>query len=147
VTGQTSQRHTEILNNYMKGDSRFNEWAKARLGHFVLTSWEWGRVSMDWEIDDRFVMPDGVMFGGHVASVADHVTGLVSMTVLTENDDRFRTSRLETNFFRPIMKPKARIEARIVNVSRSLIHAEADFSNDAGKLAARISAVQVKSAA
>ncbi len=144
MSRQTSQRHSDILNGYQQGGSRFNEWAEKNLGVFRLTAWEWGALAIDWEIDDRFVMPDGVMFGGHVASVADHVLGLTTMTVLSENDDRFRTSRLETNFFRPVMKPHARIEGRIVNTSRSLVHAEADFLNAEGKLAARVSAVQAK---
>ena len=141
---KTSDRHSEILNGYKRGDSRFNEWAEKKLGTFRLTDWEWGRLSMIWEIDDRFVMPDGVMFGGHIASVADHVTGLVAMTVLETNDDRFRTSRLETTYFRPVMKPRALIEARVVNTSKSLIHAEADFLTAEGKLSARIAAVQMK---
>ncbi len=141
---KTSARHTEILDGYKRGDSRFNKWSEEKLGIFRLTHWEWGKLSMDWEIDDRFVMPDGVMFGGHIASVADHVAGLAAMTALEENDDRFRTSRLETNYFRPVMKPKATIEARIVNASKSLIHVEADFLNAEGKLAVRIAAVQMK---
>ncbi len=141
---KTSARHTEILDGYKRGDSRFNKWSEEKLGIFRLTHWEWGKLSMVWEIDDRFVMPDGVMFGGHVASVADHVAGLTAMTALEENDDRFRTSRLETNYFRPVMKPKATIEARIVNTSKSLIHVEADFFNAEGKLAVRIAAVQMK---
>jgi acyl-coenzyme A thioesterase PaaI-like protein len=141
---KTSARHAEILDGYKTGQSRFNKWCDEKLGTFRLTQWEWGRLSMLWEIDDRFLMPDGVMFGGHVASVADHVAGLAAMTVLEANDDRFRTSRLETNFFRPIMKPKAAIEARVVNASKSLIHVEADFLNGDGKLAARINAVQMK---
>lgn len=143
---KTSDRHSEILNGYKRGDTRFNAWAEKHLGSFRLTEWAWGRLSMVWEIDDRFVMPDGVMFGGHVASVADHVAGLAAMSALEENDDRFRTSRLETTFFRPIMKPRAAIEARVVNASKSLIHVEADFLNDEGKLAARIAAVQMKRA-
>jgi len=141
---QTSARHAEILDGYKSGSSRFNKWCEEKLGAFRLTHWEWGKLSMVWEIDDRFVMPDGVMFGGHVASVADHVAGLAAMTVLEANEDRFRTSRLETNFFRPIMKPAAAIEARIVNASKSLIHVEADFLNGEGKLAARVAAVQMK---
>lgn len=141
---KTSARHREILDGYKRGDSRFNKWSEEKLGIFRLTHWEWGKLSMVWEIDDRFVMPDGVMFGGHVASVADHVAGLTAMTALEENDDRFRTSRLETNYFRPVMKPKATIEARIVNTSKSLIHVEADFFNAEGKLAVRIAAVQMK---
>ena len=141
---KTSARHSEILDGYKRGDGRFNKWAEEKLGTFRLTDWEWGRLSMHWEIDDRFVMPDGVMFGGHIASVADHVAGLAAMTVLQANDDRFRTSRLETIFFRPVIKPKASIEARVVNASKTLIHVEADFLNGEGKLAARINAVQMK---
>ncbi len=141
---KTSDRHTEILDGYKRGGSRFNEWAEKHLGVFRLTHWEWGRLSMVWEIDDRFVMPDGVMFGGHVSSVADHIAGLAAMTVLEAEGDRFRTSRLETNYFRPVMKPTAAIEARIVNVSKSLIHVEADFLTGEGKLAVRANAVQMK---
>ena len=141
---QTSARHSEILDGYRRGDSRFNTWCAEKLGTFRLVHWEWGRLSMVWEIDERFLMPDGVMFGGHVASVADHVAGLAAMTVLEADDDRFRTSRLETNFFRPIMKPRSMIEARVVNASKSLIHVEADFLNGEGKLAARVAAVQMK---
>jgi len=144
MSGTTSERHAGILNGYMRGDTRFNEWAEKNLGAFRLTDWAWGELSMIWEIEDRFVMPDGVMFGGHIASVADHVTGLAAMTALEKNEDRFRTSRLETTFFRPIMKPRATIKARIVNASKSLIHVEADFFNDEGKLAARVTAVQMK---
>ncbi|MEX0644386.1 MAG: PaaI family thioesterase [Parvularculaceae bacterium] len=140
----TSARHTDILNGYKSGASRFNEWSSKALGDLKLNSWSWGRLAMLWTIDDRWVMPDGVMFGGHVASVGDHVAGLISMTVLDDPADRFRTSHLETNFFRPIMKPSSRIEARVVNVSKSLIHVEADFLNAEEKLAVRMSAVQVR---
>ena len=99
---------------------------------------------MRWDIDDRFLMPDGVMFGGHIASVADHVAGLTTMTVLTANEERFRTSRLETNYFRPLTAPLAVIDGRVVNASKTLIHVEADFLNAEEKLAVRISAVQVR---
>lgn len=141
---QTSERHAGILDAYKRGDGRFNKWSEEKLGTFRLTAWEWGRLSMVWEIDDRFIMPDGVMFGGHVAAVADHVAGLITMTVLETNDDRFRTSRLETNFFRPVMKPKAMIEARVVNASKTLIHVDADFFNAEGKPLVRIAAAQVR---
>ena len=142
--GATSARHTKILDDYMAGDSRLNAWATEKLGLFKMTSWSWGRADLDWEIDERFIMPDGVMFGGHISAVADHIAGLVSMTVLESDDERFRTSRLETNFFRPLMAPRATINARITNASKTLIHAEADFLNAEGKLAARIYAVQTR---
>ena len=140
----TSERHTDILNGYKAGESRFNEWAEAKLGRILLTDWEWGAVSIRWEIDDRFVMPDGVMFGGHIASVADHVAGLTAMTVLQDSQERFRTSRLETNYFRPLTMPLATIDGRVTNASKSLIHVEADFYNADDKLAVRVNAVQVR---
>ncbi len=143
----TSERHAAILDGYKAGGSHFNQWAEEKLGRLLLTHWEPGRISMRWEIDDRFVMPDGVMFGGHVAAVADHVAGLATMTALEANEDRFRTARLETNFFRPVMKPFSTIEGRVVNASKTLIHVEADFLNAEGKLAARIAAAQARRAA
>jgi acyl-coenzyme A thioesterase PaaI-like protein len=144
MTRTTSDRHADILNGYKAGGSKFNIWAEEKLGNFALTHWEWGEIKIRWDIDDRFVMPDGVMFGGHIASVADHVAGLTAMTVLTASTERFRTSRLETNYFRPLMMPLALIEGRVTNASKSLIHVEADFYNDDDKLAVRVNAVQVR---
>lgn len=144
MTRTTSERHTDILNGYKAGGSRFNEWAEEHLGNFTLTHWEWGAITMRWDIDERFVMPDGVMFGGHIASVADHVAGLTAMTVLTDNKERFRTSRLETNYFRPLTMPLAIIEGRVTNASKTLIHLEADIYNADEKLAVRVAAVQVR---
>lgn len=141
---ETSERHTDILNGYKAGGSRFNEWAAEKLGALFLTHWEWGAIKMRWEIDERFVMPDGVMFGGHIASVADHVAGLAAMTVLIDNKERFRTSRLETNYFRPLTMPLATIEGRVANASKTLVHVEADFYNADEKLAVRVNAVQVR---
>ena len=144
MTHITSERHTDILNGYKAGASRFNDWARERLGEIVLTEWSWGLVKIRWEIDDRFVMPDGVMFGGHIASVADHVAGLATMTVLAANEERVRTSRLETQYFRPLMMPLATIEGRVVNAAKTLIHVEADFTDAQGKLAVRVNAIQVR---
>ncbi len=141
---KTSARHTDMLNGYKSGGSRFNEWARNALGHFTLTRWQWGELHFVWDIDDRFIMPDGVMFGGHIASVGDHIAALAAMSVLADERERFRTSRLETSFFRPLTAPKATIDARVTNASKSLIHVEADIKNADDKLAARIAAVQIR---
>lgn len=141
---QTSERHTDILNGYKAGGSRFNEWSEAALGLITLEDWEWGALTLRWDMDDRFVMPDGVMFGGHIASVADHIAALTAMSVLIENKERFRTSKLEVNYFRPLTKPHAIIDARVTNASKNLIHIEGDFFNADDKLAARLSAVQIR---
>ncbi|MEM8771555.1 MAG: PaaI family thioesterase [Pseudomonadota bacterium] len=140
----TSERHTDILNGYKNGGSRYNEWAEKALGLILLEKWEWGALTFRWEIDERFVMPDGVVFGGHIASVADHIASLAAMSVLTDNRERFRTSQLEVNYFRPLMRPRALIEARVTNASKTLIHIEADLYNADDKLAARIYATEVR---
>ena len=140
----TSERHTELLDSYQNGTSIFKKWASEHLGDVELLEWSWGKVQLRWTIDDRFIMPDGVMFGGHIASVADHLVALGAMTVLSQDEERFRTSRLETNFFRPLMKCEAKVEVRVTNVARRLIHVEADVLNDEGKLAVRVHAVQVR---
>ncbi len=140
----TSERHTNLLDDYQKGESIFQAWVQENLGEISLMEWEWGRVSLYWEMDDRFIMPDGVMFGGHIASVSDHFVALGAMTVLTDSKERFRTSRLETNFFRPLTKPHANIEVKVTNASKNLIHVEAEIFNAHDKLAARIHAVQMR---
>lgn len=148
MEGRTSHRHTDLLNAYQALSSPYYGWAKARLGDLRIVEWSFGRLAMSWEIggpgDDGMLLHQGFMFGGHVASVADHVASLVTMTVLPNDGDRFRTSRLETAFFRPVKAPSMSVEARVVNVSRRLIHVEADVRNPEGKLAVRIGATQVR---
>lgn len=144
MTGETSERHTDILNGLLNGESNYFHWARQTLGDIRLTDWEWGAASFRWVIEGPQVMPDGVMFGGHIASVADHVASVATMTVLSDVEDRFRTTRLETSYFRPIKAPFATIDARVTNASRRLIHVEADFYNAEEKLAVRVAAVEVR---
>ena len=141
---KTSERHTGLLNDFAAGTSMFHVWAKGALANLVLDEWSYGRLAMTWRVDERFIMPDGIMFGGHIAAVADVIASLAAYTVLEENDDRFRTSQLETSFFRPITKVDHKVEAIVSNVSRSLIHLEATVFTPGAKPAVKIGAVQVK---
>ncbi|MEO0398623.1 MAG: hotdog domain-containing protein [Pseudomonadota bacterium] len=143
----TSERHAGILNDYKNETSPFFDWVRDRLGDVRLDDWDWGQANFSWTIDDRYIVGDGFTFGGHIAAVADHVAAVVAMTALSDVDDRFRTGRLDTQFFRPVTKPSARIEARVVNISRSLVNVEADFFTAKNKLAVRIAATQVRTRA
>ncbi|MBI1393660.1 MAG: hypothetical protein GC152_13050 [Alphaproteobacteria bacterium] len=149
--GRTSDRHTELLEAYRSLASPYYGWAKANIGDLRILDWGYGRLAMSWAIggdaDARMILHQGFMFGGHVASAADHIASLVTMTVLPTNEDRFRTSRLETKFFRPVKSPSATIDAQVINVSRRLIHIEADILNAEGKLAVRVEATQVRQTA
>lgn len=138
----TSPRHTELLDQMRAGEGGYADWARAKFGDVRLTEWRYGHVKLAWEIPEDWLMFDGVMFGGHVASMADHVLSLVSLSALHDPAERFRTSQLQVQFFRPLMKPNATLEGRLVNRSQRFIHVEADFLNAEGKLAARVSAVQ-----
>ncbi len=144
----TSDRHTELLNFYQSMESPYYQWALTHIGDLRIVEWDYGRIAMTWDIggpgDENMILHQGFMFGGHVASAADHVASLVTMTVLPTDADRFRTSRLETKFFRPVKAPRMTIEARVLNVSRRLIHVEADVVNPERKLAVRIEASQVR---
>ncbi|MEO1014138.1 MAG: PaaI family thioesterase [Pseudomonadota bacterium] len=145
---KASDRHTELLNLYQSMESPYYQWARTHIGDLRIVEWSYGRMSMTWDIggpgDENMILHQGFMFGGHVASAADHIASLVTMSVLPTNDDRFRTSRLETKFFRPVKAPRMAVEARVLNVSRRLIHVEADLVNPEGKLAVRIEASQVR---
>jgi len=141
---RTSDRHAKILGDYLEDDSHYRGWTKANLGDIEMIDWSWGFVNLVWNMDDRLIMPDGVVFGGHIASVGDHLVSLGAMTVLTQNKERFRTAKLEVNFFRPLTKCNAEINVNVINASKNLIHVEADIFNVHNKLAARINAVQMR---
>lgn len=141
---QVSARHTALLNDYKAREGYLYQWFKDRHADLELTDWAPGRLSMIWHVDDRFIFPDGFSFGGQIAFVGDHITSLVTMTALDNEDGRFRTSRLETNFFRPLAKCAARVEGRVVNVSKNLVHVEADIFNQEDKCAVRFTAVQMR---
>lgn len=42
------------------------------------------------------------------------------------------------------MAPLVKIEGRVINASKTLIHVEADFSNAEDKLAVKIAAIQAR---
>jgi len=136
----TSRRHTQMLNRLLEGPPPFKP--VAILGGGSLSDWGEGWVKARWPINTDFRLPDGSMFGGYIAALADHTLAPAAFSVLEDDDDRFRTANLQTNFFRPLTGEWMDLEARVVNVSRRLIHVEGDFLNEDGKVAARCTAVQ-----
>lgn len=140
---RTSARHTAMLDAYREGGKGGRaHWAEI-LGTLVVKDWDWGRVEADWKVNTGFDIGDGTIFGGLTAAMADSFLGLTTMTVCAEEDDRFRTVHLRTDFFKPIIGPAVRLEGRVVNKSRQLIHVEADFLIS-GRCAARAAATQVR---
>jgi uncharacterized protein (TIGR00369 family) len=107
----------------------------------TIEGWESGRVWTTLDIPDEAVQPQGAVFGGYLASVADEVVGMATMTVLDDGVG-FSTSDLRMQYFRPTTHGKVAVEARVINHSRSAVHIEAEFKSDEDKLLAKAFAVQ-----
>jgi len=139
----TSPRHAEIIDSLVNRSGPYYDWEQKRFPGFRLLEWSYGLVRFEWAVGDDWLNPDDTMFGGHVASSADHVASVTAMSALTDEAERFRTSRLSVDMFRPVTRPRVEIEGRALNVSKQLIHIEADYRTPEGKLAARMTALQV----
>ena len=138
----TAERQVKLLNAYQAGEQWAVEWARSAIGRFDILSWSWGEVRLRWTPDEKQLLPDGIMFGGHIAAVADHAGFFGAATVLTEDDEWFRTTRLETNYFRPLTADETEIAVRVTNSAKSLIHVEADILTSDNKLAVRAYIIQ-----
>ena len=106
-----------------------------------LDKWEPGRIWQVWTVREDLFHPRGALFGGYIAALADRALGLVTMTVL-QDDEAFTTADLNVSFFRAVPGGVLRIEAEVIHRGRSLIQTEASFFRDDGKLAAKASASQ-----
>ena len=104
--------------------------------------WEESMVRGSWDIDPRYFHDRSALFGGYLAALADNFLAMAAMTVLA-HEDRFATSDLHTNFYRPVSGKQLHIEAKVLYRGRRMIHTEAYFTRDDGKLAAKATATQV----
>lgn len=111
-----------------------------RLMMGALTRWEKGYVLKEWALDAAFLNPGHALYGGYLGCLADQMLTFAAMTVLTD-DESMRTSDLQISYFRPIASGPLRIEGRVVNRSRALIHADIIFTLPDGKLAAKATGV------
>lgn len=102
--------------------------------------WEPGRITRRWTVGTWAHNPDGTVFGGLIAALADQVTSFAAFTILGD-DEASRTASLQVDYFRPVIGPHVTVEARIVNRSRRLIHTETEIVRADGKVAAHARAV------
>jgi len=102
--------------------------------------WEPGVVRRRWNIGPWAHNPDGTVFGGLIAALADQATSFAAFTILGD-DEASRTASLQIDYFRPVVGTHVTLEARVVNRSRRLIHTETEIMRDDGKIAAHARAV------
>lgn len=100
-----------------------------------------GFLNVHWDVDPLYANPDGSIYGGWIAAMADNLLYLVATTVFKEVENA-STSDLQRFFMRPIKQGRIRIEARVIERSRSAILCDCSFFLPDGKLAARATAQQ-----
>lgn len=104
---------------------------------------EHGKITCQFDVIEEFKQPEGFLFGGFTAAVADEYLAMVAFSVLT-NDYVVVTSDLRVQYFRPMINGKISVEATILNESRATIHAEVTFKTETGKLAVKATATMSK---
>lgn len=100
-----------------------------------------GFLNVHWDVDPLYANPDGSIYGGWIAAMADNLLYLVSTTVFKDAENA-STSDLQLIFMRPIKQGRIRIESRVIERSRSAILCDCSFYLPDGRLAARATAQQ-----
>lgn len=100
-----------------------------------------GSIAVFWDVDPAYANPDGSIYGGWISAMADNLLYLAATTVMAERENA-STSDLQLIFMRPIKEGRIRIEAKVVERSRSTILCDCLFYLPDGRLAVRATAQQ-----
>ena len=95
------------------------------------------RVRFDGRAD--FTNPAGYSQGGYLVAMMDDAIGMLA-TIKAGNSKYPSTVDLHTHFLRPVRVGIIEVAARLRNVGRAMIFAEADLYDARGKEAARATA-------
>ncbi|MEM7766924.1 MAG: PaaI family thioesterase [Pseudomonadota bacterium] len=96
-----------------------------------------GRVVYEWPNDGSRDIQPGRAFGGWIGALSDHVVSFCMMSALDEGE-YFTTQDLQIKLFRPVGGPVVRIEADLVNRSKTTGYIEARWILESGKLAVKV---------
>ena len=102
----------------------------------TLKSWEEGRVHAEWPVSEKFLNSRGHVFGGYFGVLADMIFCFTVMTIL-KGDEGFNTSDLRISYFRSVSSGTLKIEGHVVNRTRRIVHVEAVFNDNEGRLVAK----------
>jgi uncharacterized protein (TIGR00369 family) len=132
---------SDILDASVAGSDDARHIAALRLP--TLDGWEQGRAWATWPVEGDFLTPVvSALFGGYIASLADHLLACAVFTVLAE-DESFATGELHVHFFRPVREGILRIEASVLTRGKHSAYCEAEITDASGRLVARAGATQM----
>ena len=133
----------EILDAVVAGeeinDTKPGSPANETLSVPKLLSWQEGSITAQWQIRNELHNSRGELFGGYYGVLADVAASYTAMTIV-KDDERFKTTDLRLSYFRPAFDGMISIEGMVLNRSRSFLHVEILFKNDAGKLLSKAAA-------
>lgn len=114
--------------------SAFHDWMGIELVRA-----EAGRVEIELQAADHHLNLQGLLHGGIVATLADTATGLAVRTMVPEGR-RHVTVHLDVQFLRPGAPGRVTAIGTTVRVGTTIGYAEADITDERGRLLARASA-------
>jgi uncharacterized protein (TIGR00369 family) len=112
--------------------------AVARLIGFVPKTIEPGLAVFELDADERHANPMGTLHGGILCDLADAAMGMAFAATLADGES-FTTLELKISYLKPIWKAKLTATARVVKRGRTVGLVEADVTDEAGELVARVS--------
>ena len=130
-----------IDNKKKQGDKIIDANIVKHLSLPVLKSWSEGKITAEWEVDERFLNSRGGLFGGYYGVLSDSILGLLTMTVLEENES-YLTTDLRIQFYRTINSGVLIIKGNVIHKSHSFVYGEASFYDQKETLLAKASATQ-----
>ena len=110
----------------------------ARLIGFSPKKIEPGLAVFEMDTDERHANPMGTLHGGILCDIADAAMGMAFAATL-EDGESFTTLELKINYLKPVWKTKLTATARVVKRGRTVGLVEADVTDEAGDLVARVS--------
>lgn len=130
----------EMLDGTVRGS--FQHPALQRLALPNFSGWEPGRVWGEWDFDPEICNPDGALFGGYLAALADATAGHAVATTLDDSEG-FATADLHISYHRPVRGGRLRFEGVVVHRGRQVEHVEVRFTSQDGGLVATARATEV----
>ena len=103
----------------------------ARLLGFRITAVAPGRLTIEFDADERHANPMGVLHGGVYCDIADAAMGEAYLSELEEGET-FRTLELKINYLRGVTKGHLVAEARVVSRGRRVGMVECDVWDTGG---------------
>jgi uncharacterized protein (TIGR00369 family) len=103
---------------------------------FKLVELDEGRAVFETEADERHHNPGDRLHGGFLTGLADSAMGFAFGTT-TRPGESATNVEVKIHFLRPFWRGRLRAEARVVHRGRTVGMAEADVTDDQGRLVAR----------